>query len=560
MESTAGEIGERVETEEAPVRWIGIEVRIREMRHDYRQRAARFHHPRELADEPGEIVDVLEEMVTCDCVDTCARELRQHLKRVADEIDAIEIECIDPDGLGVALDGSASELECDAWHLSKAPEDLLAVENGHETRWLGERAAGAIRPASRPRRRGRYRRRCMVSYFVRYVAPAHVPSLALLPTDIGTLITTPAAWRLHRRAMRTDLLMLSRYGPLGASSRMRSYQYIDALREAGISVEIRPLFDDAYVAARHRGRGLPPVARVVAGYLHRLDAMRAARQAHALWIEYELLPWLPFGIERWIYARHPVIVDYDDAIFHRYGLHRWQPVRSLLGRKIDRIMAAASVVVAGNEYLAERARGAGARRVEVVPTVIDLARYRQKVGSRDSRRLAIGWIGSPSTVAYLRQLEPVLRAIGGETNPRVVNVGGTPWMAAGLDIDNLPWSAESEVAAMLEFDVGIMPLPDEPWARGKCGYKLIQYMGCALPAIASPVGINASIIEHGKTGFLASTSDEWRSALQALASSAELRTGMGRAGFARACERYSLAVTAPKVVDLVRSQLTARRP
>lgn len=359
--------------------------------------------------------------------------------------------------------------------------------------------------------------------------------------------------------MRSDLLMLSRYGPLGASSRTRSYQYLDALRTAGITVKVHPLFDDAYVAARNRGRGTPPIASVVSGYVKRLAVMLAERHARALWIEYELLPWFPFAFERWLYARQRTIVDYDDAIFHRYGLHRWPPVRSLLGLKIDRIMAAASVVVTGNDYLAERARRAGARRVETLPTVIDLARYRQKGDVRNGDRLTIGWIGSRSTIAHLRALEPALRAIVPETNLRIVNVGGAPWSARGLEIQNVPWSEESELAAMLGFDVGVMPLPDEPWTRGKCGYKLIQYMGCALPTIASPVGVNASIVEHGKTGLLASSADEWRSALQLLASSSEMRGSMGRAGYARVRERYSLEITAPKLVALVRSVLENRQ-
>ena len=353
--------------------------------------------------------------------------------------------------------------------------------------------------------------------------------------------------------------MLSRYASLGASSRLRSYQYLDALRAAGIVVEVHPLFDDAYVAARNQGLGIPPIASIVNGYLKRLAVMPAARDAHALWIEYELLPWLPFTFERWLYNRKPTIVDYDDAIFHRYELHRGSPVRLLIGRKIDRIMAAASVVVAGNDYLAERARCAGARRVETIPTVIDLRRYRQKEGARDGEPLSIGWIGSRSTIAHLRGLEPALRATVPETKIRIVNVGGTPWSAPGLEIENVPWSEEGEVAAMIRFDVGVMPLPDEPWNRGKCGYKLIQYMGCALPTIATPVGVNKSIVEHGKTGLLASSADEWRSALQTLASSSELRTSMGRAGYARVRDRYSLEVTAPKLVDLVHSVLANGR-
>ena len=175
-----------------------------------------------------------------------------------------------------------------------------------------------------------------------------------------------------------DVLLLSRYERLGASSRVRSYQFLDALAAAGVSVEVCPLFDDAYVRARHSEAGVP-VANVATAYARRVRDVLTHRDAAAFWIEYEALPWLPYAVERaFIGARGAVVVDYDDAIFHRYDQHPSALVRGLLGRKIDQIMAAADVVVAGNEYLAARAREAGARRVEILPTVIDLAKYRRK--------------------------------------------------------------------------------------------------------------------------------------------------------------------------------------
>jgi len=359
--------------------------------------------------------------------------------------------------------------------------------------------------------------------------------------------------------MPADVLILSRYTPLGASSRVRTYQYLEHLRAAGLTFDVRPMFDDVYVAARNSDNGAAPLVNVVRAYIGRLRSMLSASSTRAVWIEYELLPWLPFGFEQWFYeSNRPVIVDYDDAIFHRYDSHRHAAIRALLGDKIDRIMAASTLVVAGNEYLAGRARLAGARHVEILPSVIDLTRYRQRtpIGSEE---FVIGWIGSRSTTSHLRVLGPVLRDMATELRLRVVNVGGSRWDVPGVRIDNRTWSEEGEIDRMLDFDVGVMPLPDEPWTRGKCGFKLIQYMGCALPTVASPVGANVHIVDHGVTGFLASTPDDWKNSLRALARSPDLRLQMGRQGFEKAARQYSLAVTAPKLVDLVQSVLRQGR-
>jgi glycosyltransferase involved in cell wall biosynthesis len=359
-----------------------------------------------------------------------------------------------------------------------------------------------------------------------------------------------------------DILLLSRYERLGASRRVRSYQFLDALAAAGIAVEVCPLFDDDYVRARHSESGVP-VGNVLAAFARRVRDALSHRSAKVLWVEYELLPWLPFAFERALLGGgRPLVVDYDDAIFHRYDGHGSGIVRALLGRKIDRLMARADVVIAGNDYLATRAREAGARRVEVLPSVIDLARYRQKEAAAARPGFRVGWIGSPSTTPYLCSLEPTFRGLSEVPGLAVVNIGGTPWRPAGIDVENLPWAEDTEVRDMLAFDVGVMPLPDDPWARGKCGFKLIQYMGCALPVVASPVGANAQIVLHGRTGFLATTPEEWAQALRALAADPALRTRMGAAGFERCRTHYSLEVAAPRLVALFRDVLaraTSRR-
>jgi len=215
------------------------------------------------------------------------------------------------------------------------------------------------------------------------------------------------------------------------------------------------------------------------------------------------------------------------------------------------IMRRASIVVVGNAYLADRARAAGAKRVELVPTVVDLERYRADRGS-DGRAFTIGWIGSPSTAKYLARLAPVLAGFCRAHDARLVVVGAREVSLDHVQVELKPWSEATEVEDILGFDVGIMPLPDDPWERGKCGYKLIQYMACARPVIASPVGANRQIVEHGVNGFLATTDDEWRSALEMLYAAPELRARLGAAGRRKVQTAYSTRVTAPHLANLLK--------
>lgn len=352
-----------------------------------------------------------------------------------------------------------------------------------------------------------------------------------------------------------DVLLLSRHERLGASSRVRSYQFLPALAAAGIEVEVCPMFDDEYLRARHASSW--PIGRVLGSYARRIRDVIAHRREPVVWLEYEILPWVPYSFERMLLdSGRALVIDYDDAIFHRYDCHPSWIVRALLRRKINLLMRAATVVIVGNQYLATRARAADAQRVELLPSVIDLAQYRQKAPCDQRRGFTVGWIGSPPySTRYLRSLEPVLRELSDVPGLSLANVGGTAWHPEGIAVENRPWTEDTEVQEMLRFDVGVMPLPDEPWERGKCGFKLVQYMGCALPVVASPVSANAEIVEHGRTGFLAATTKEWSDALRTLAADPELRARMGAAGLERCRSHYSLSVVAPRLVDILRGAI-----
>lgn len=346
------------------------------------------------------------------------------------------------------------------------------------------------------------------------------------------------------------LLVLSRYGRLGASSRLRMMQYRPWLDGAGIEVRFAPFFDDAYIERLYAGKQ----GRAIAGYyLKRIGQMCRASRPDVIWLEKEALPWLPARLEGGLLPRGvPVVADYDDAVFHNYDLDRRPLVRRLLGDKIDKVMGASALVMAGNSYLAARAQAAGAARVEIVPTVVDARHYDHSPLPEADGRPRIGWIGSPSTWrAYMQPMLPMLSALARENNARLRAVGAG--VASTPELEALPWTEADEGRMIQAMDIGLMPLDDTPWSRGKCGYKIIQYMACALPVVASPVGVNADIVEDGVTGFLASTEAEWRNAITRLLRDPDLRRRMGAAGRKRMEERYSLQIWGPRVTELLRS-------
>jgi len=355
------------------------------------------------------------------------------------------------------------------------------------------------------------------------------------------------------------VLALPRYGRLGASSRLRFYQFLPLLESAGIQVAAVPLSSDDYVARLYAGQRPGPLS-IARDYLRRLRQLAGVGRYDLLWVEKELFPGAPALLERWLgRAGVPYVVDYDDATFHRYDRSANPLLRHLWPHKIDVAMRQSRAVVAGNAYLAARASGAGARTVVVLPTVVDLARYR--VEPRAASAFAIGWMGTPVTQKYLAPIAGTLAEVCAEGAARVILVGATADLAlpATCPVDRRPWSEAREAADLAEFDVGVMPLADTEWERGKCGYKLIQYMAAGRPVVASAEGTNRNIVEHGVSGFLATTAEEWRAALRRLRDDPALRARMGQAGRRRVEEHYSLATAAPRLVAVLRAAAEPRR-
>jgi len=335
------------------------------------------------------------------------------------------------------------------------------------------------------------------------------------------------------------ILVLTRYGRLGASSRLRSLQFLPLLKEMGISCTVQPLFSDVLLNNKYKN-GNYELRQLICAYVVRLRQLFKRKEFDLIWIEKEALPWFPAFVEKALLHGVPYVLDYDDALFHNYDLHSSKWIRLLYGRRIDCLMAEARLVMGGNDYLLGRALNAGASWVEHVPTVIDLDRYVVNSCNNLVKDVPhIVWVGSPSTVKYLAALEEPLLELSKNINFKLRVIGGIIKMP-GVNLECIQWTENNEVDAIIQCDIGIMPLTDSPWERGKCGYKLIQYMACGLPVVASPVGVNTQIVSEGVNGFLVDGAIAWKTKLELLLGDSSLRIKMGKAGRQKVERKYCI--------------------
>lgn len=346
---------------------------------------------------------------------------------------------------------------------------------------------------------------------------------------------------------------LTRYGAKAASTRQRFLQYGEHLKKEGVDLTIFPLLDDKYLDVTYRG-GRPNRTWLARQYLNRAaNIAKILKSSDVVWVYCESFPYLPSVFERAIFAtRSSVIFDFDDAIFHKYDMHPNLLIRSALSEKLKPLIARSARCFCGNRYLLDYAAQWNAE-CTIVPTVVDCEHFAPAKEMRVSRRCAVGWIGTPSTwQEYMAPILPMLAELSRRLNLDMYALGAEISNAAGSNVRHVVWGEDKEVPFLRSLDIGIMPLNDSPWARGKCGYKLIQYMAVGLPVIASPVGVNTEIVDHGVNGFLAATPEDWRSAIATLAADPGLRTRMGRAGRKKVEEQYSLQTWGPRVARMIR--------
>ena len=299
--------------------------------------------------------------------------------------------------------------------------------------------------------------------------------------------------------------------------RFRFEQYLDYLRENGVECDLSYLIsetdDRVLYAPGGYGKKLGIFLKSIA---IRLRDVLAARRYDMVFIYREALMVNTGVIEALLaQTRARLVFDFDDAVW-------LQPVSDANARlaflragpsKIPGALRRMDMVFAGNAYLADYARQFN-DRVEIVPTTLD-TRTHAPQPRPEKPRVCIGWNGSPSTVAYFDGLTPALARVRERFGDRIYFklVGDPRYANPALGVQGQAWREETEVADTLEFDIGLMPLPDDPWTRGKCGFKALLYMALAIPPVIAPIGVNREIVTDGVNGYLASNDDQWVEAI-----------------------------------------------
>jgi glycosyltransferase involved in cell wall biosynthesis len=355
---------------------------------------------------------------------------------------------------------------------------------------------------------------------------------------------------------RVPVLFLTHYDRIGAPSRYRYYQYFDRFREAGLIPKVQFIQSARMYLMKERGpRTLAFVLLTAVAYLKRAMFLLFQGWRFPVWVvEKELFPLVPFFLERLFFPRRArIVVDYDDAVFLKYDVGSGMK-RVLLANKIAKVMRRADAVFSGNEYISEYATRAGARRIEWVPSVVDEGKYRVEDGVAASGSVVIGWMGSYRNSRHIASIGGALQRLG-ETEKFVLRIvgGSRITLPAGIEVEYRPWSEEDEVAEIRQFSIGIMPLVDEGWEKGKCGLKLIQYLAAGVPVVASPVGINNRIVVPGVNGDLAATEDDWLAAFRRILKERASGEFSPKACIATVEDTFTVAAQSPKMIAVIRA-------
>ena len=354
------------------------------------------------------------------------------------------------------------------------------------------------------------------------------------------------------------VLYFSKASDIGPSSRYRIFQYVPYLRSRELDVVVKPLFGPTYFGLLTWRAAWPKIIAksiyVLLRFSKRAGELLSMGRVDLIVIEGQLFPYCPATVERLLVKlNQKIVVELDDAIYLT-RFHR---------RKMAALLQVSSAAIVGNHELANYAQKFTSA-VSIVPTVVDTDRFRPAVqrGScqAQGRGLTIVWVGLASNFSYLESLVPVLARLQQVERVKFRVVSSYAPTLPGVNLEFRLWSLENEVADLLEGDIGVMPLPDTEWARGKCGLKLLQYMALGLPAVASPIGVNQEIISGGENGFLAATEDEWYTALLRLCQDEALRVRLGTAARKTVESRYSLSVWGPRLADHYRRILSENRP
>jgi glycosyltransferase involved in cell wall biosynthesis len=360
------------------------------------------------------------------------------------------------------------------------------------------------------------------------------------------------------------ILFLTAYPLDDASCRYRVHQFVPHLEQAGYEVTISTFASPRlFSILKHRGKLVFKALHTLYNSARRIARLSNLSDFDFIVIHREAFPFFAPFMENWLVSRASgksprpkIIFSFDDAIYAGHHdtstlSHPWL-YRVKHGRGYDQVIRRSDHVIAGNRILAAYARKLNPS-VSVVPTVVDCHSYRMKPLPADpSGPLTIGWIGSPTTSPYLSLVEPVLQRLVSTHGSRVrFRFFGNPQYKPDLPhFTSLPFRLSHEVHDLQSLDIGIMPLPDTEWTRGKCAFKAIQYMATGACAVASPVGVTTDLITHNVNGFLADSQQDWFQCLTTLVENAALRDRIPHAARLTIERSYSLEAWGPRFVEI----------
>jgi glycosyltransferase involved in cell wall biosynthesis len=368
------------------------------------------------------------------------------------------------------------------------------------------------------------------------------------------------------------VLLLARYGMIGASSRVRHYAYLNELAARGITVECDYLIDDDSIARFYAGQWRR-WDRIALAYARRLGRLWQLERYDLVWIEKEALPGLPWALERQFYGRVATLVDLDDLWIARFepdrrapeGGAESSPLAAPLSReamKFRELLRAATGVTAANVHLAAKIAALCGRQPQVFENSIDVAGYQRAATARGAAPQGpplspplprIGWIGTPFTAnAYLPAVTPLLNRLTAE-GLAVTRLIGAGDAVPDLVAERVPWSLDQEMADVASLDIGIMPLGGRAFDAGKSGWKLVQCMAAGMPVVASRIGFNADLVDEGVSGFLVDDLVAFEQRLRQLSLDPELRKDMGRAAQLAIAQRFEQRYRASILADLMQN-------